>query len=87
MGSLFQSSTQSEKEKSDTQPKRTGPKEYTLEEIQKKQGPLCTWIIIDDKVYNVSNYMSSHPGGLLKILDHKAPNDATEAFRNQGHSK
>jgi cytochrome b involved in lipid metabolism len=43
------------------------------------------WIIINGKVYNVSAFLSEHPGGPEIILD-QAGKDATEDFEDTGHS-
>ena len=43
------------------------------------------WIIINGKVYNVSAFLSEHPGGPEIILD-LAGKDATEDFEDTGHS-
>lgn len=43
------------------------------------------WIIINSKVYNVSAFLSDHPGGPEIILD-QAGKDATEDFEDTGHS-
>merc|ERR1712179_157230 len=44
------------------------------------------WIIIDNKVFNVTPFLKQHPGGADVILD-LAGKDATEAFKDVGHSK
>ena len=43
------------------------------------------WIIINNHVYDVSKYLSSHPGGKLSILRF-AGKDATEMFFKLEHS-
>jgi cytochrome b involved in lipid metabolism len=43
------------------------------------------WIVINGKVYNVSPYLSEHPGGPEIILD-QAGKDASEDFEDTGHS-
>ncbi|GLB40182.1 putative acyl-CoA dehydrogenase, N-terminal domain [Lyophyllum shimeji] len=56
-------------------------KEFTREEIAKhnKNGDL--WIIVDSKVFDLSKFVSMHPGGLSVLLDGEiAGQDATEAF-------
>ncbi|NXX84254.1 FADS1 desaturase, partial [Urocolius indicus] len=37
------------------------------------------WLVIDRKVYDVSNFSKQHPGG-RKVLSHYAGQDATDAF-------
>jgi cytochrome b involved in lipid metabolism len=43
------------------------------------------WVVINGKVYNVSAYLSEHPGGPEIILD-QAGKDASEDFEDTGHS-
>ena len=44
------------------------------------------WIIINNSIYNVTDFLKEHPGGSEVILDF-AGKDATEAFADVGHSK
>eukprot|EP00996_Jenningsia_fusiforme_P005104 NODE_6009_length_615_cov_838.583039_g5606_i0.p1 GENE.NODE_6009_length_615_cov_838.583039_g5606_i0~~NODE_6009_length_615_cov_838.583039_g5606_i0.p1 ORF type:complete len:113 (+),score=30.45 NODE_6009_length_615_cov_838.583039_g5606_i0:176-514(+) len=44
------------------------------------------YIIINDKVYDTTKFMSEHPGGGDIILDH-AGRDASNDFEAAGHSK
>ena len=43
------------------------------------------WTIINGKVYDVTYYLSHHPGGVGKIMEY-AGKDASLAFESQGHS-
>ncbi len=43
------------------------------------------WIRIDDDVYNVTNFISMHPGGRQKLISHCGI-DATADFAAVGHS-
>jgi acyl-CoA 6-desaturase (Delta-6 desaturase) len=52
---------------------------YTWEEVQKHTKSGDQWIVVERKVYNVSQWVKKHPGG-LRILGHYAGEDATEAF-------
>ncbi|XP_051739061.1 acyl-CoA 6-desaturase [Ctenopharyngodon idella] len=52
---------------------------YTWEEVQKHTKSGDQWIVVERKVYNVSQWVKKHPGG-LRILGHHAGEDATEAF-------
>ena len=77
---------QEEKEKDEEQ--QTGPKKYSLEEVWKHDKTDDCWIIIDDKVYDVSSYMMNHPGGFYKLISNSGPgSDASFDFFNHGHSK
>ncbi|KAG1929677.1 fatty acid desaturase [Pimephales promelas] len=52
---------------------------YTWEEVQKHTKFGDQWIVVERKVYNVSQWVKRHPGG-VRILGHYAGEDATEAF-------
>merc|ERR1712137_1478915 len=56
-----------------------GPKVYTKEEVAKHTTKGDCWVILNDKVLDVTNFLSQHPGGELAILTF-AGKDATEAF-------
>ncbi|KAJ5449337.1 Cytochrome b5 [Penicillium cf. griseofulvum] len=58
---------------------------YTLEEVQRHNKPDDVWIILHNKVYDVTKYLEDHPGGSA-ILIEVAGTDATEAFEETGHS-
>merc|ERR1739844_725260 len=52
---------------------------YTKEEVAKHTTKTDCWVILNDKVLNVTNFLSQHPGGELAILTF-AGKDATEEF-------
>merc|ERR1712137_1338249 len=56
-----------------------GPKVYTKEEVAKHTTKGDCWVILNDKVLDVTNFLSQHPGGELAILTF-AGKDATEEF-------
>ncbi|XP_053324339.1 cytochrome b5 [Spea bombifrons] len=58
---------------------------YTLDEIQKHNHSKSTWIIIHNKVYDVTKFLEEHPGG-EEVLREQAGGDATESFEDIGHS-
>ena len=59
-------------------------KVYTTGEVEKHNSKGDMWVIINDSVYDVSNF-DKHPGGQDIFLDH-AGQDATERFEEEGHS-
>merc|ERR1719356_321146 len=52
---------------------------YTVEEVAKHNKKDDCWVILGGKVLDVTNFLSSHPGGELAILTF-AGKDATEEF-------
>lgn len=58
---------------------------YTLEEVAKHNTKTDCWIIIGDNVCDVTKFIDEHPGGEFCLLNN-AGKDATEAFRDVGHS-
>lgn len=62
-----------------------GVKYYTLEEIRSHNSMKDTWLIIHDKVYDITHFLEEHPGG-EEVLVEQAGADATESFEDVGHS-
>ena len=60
-------------------------KAYSLTEIGKHDFDGDCWLIINNNVYNVTAYISSHPGGTA-ILEN-CGKDATELFNAKPHSQ
>eukprot|EP00411_Alexandrium_monilatum_P099525 CAMPEP_0175799738 /NCGR_PEP_ID=MMETSP0097-20121207/86661_1 /TAXON_ID=311494 /ORGANISM="Alexandrium monilatum, Strain CCMP3105" /LENGTH=634 /DNA_ID=CAMNT_0017111015 /DNA_START=1 /DNA_END=1905 /DNA_ORIENTATION=+ len=56
-----------------------GMSSYTKEEVAKHTTKSDCWVILNDKVLNVTNFLSQHPGGELAILTF-AGKDATAEF-------
>mmetsp|Transcript_15424 Transcript_15424/g.29091 ORF Transcript_15424/g.29091 Transcript_15424/m.29091 type:complete len:924 (+) Transcript_15424:130-2901(+) len=52
---------------------------YTMEEIEKHNTESDAWIIVNDKVYDCTEYLELHPGGSDSILIN-AGGDSTEDF-------
>jgi L-lactate dehydrogenase (cytochrome) len=52
---------------------------YTVEEVAEHATKTDCWIIIKQMVYDVSEFMKSHPGGSA-IMMNVAGQDATEYF-------
>ncbi|KAI9163092.1 NADH-cytochrome b5 reductase 1 [Paramyrothecium foliicola] len=60
--------------------------EFTAQEVAAHKSAGDVWMVINEKVYNVSKYLENHPGGPEVLLE-AAGTDATEAFDNAGHSE
>jgi len=56
-----------------------GGKVFTMEEIAKHNTEHDCWIIVNDKVYDCTDYMDLHPGGIDSILINGGA-DSTEDF-------
>ncbi|KAL1707114.1 FMN-dependent dehydrogenase-domain-containing protein [Schizophyllum commune] len=52
---------------------------WTLEEVKKHNTRESCWVIIKNKVYDVTNFLNDHPGGAAIILKY-AGRDATAAY-------
>ncbi|VDK71274.1 unnamed protein product [Onchocerca ochengi] len=61
-------------------------KEYTTAEVAAHNDVSSTWIIIDNNVYDVTKFLQEHPGGDEVLLE-QAGRDATESFKDTGHSR
>lgn len=49
---------------------------YTWEEIQKHNLRADKWLVIERKVYNITQWVKRHPGG-IRVISHYAGEDAT----------
>ncbi|KAF3080613.1 hypothetical protein TWF569_004923 [Orbilia oligospora] len=63
----------------------TETKEYTYADVAAHDTKESMYVVIDDKVYDVSPFVDEHPGGEEVMLD-VAGQDGTEAFEDVGHS-
>ncbi len=63
-----------------------GVRHYTLSEIATHDRNDDLWMIIHDKVYDVTSMIDEHPGG-AEVLFECAGMDATEPFDDVGHSQ
>jgi len=60
-------------------------KELSFEEINKHNDKNSTWIVINNDVYDVTEFLNEHPGG-EEVLIEQAGKEASEAFEDVGHS-
>ncbi|GAB5587895.1 hypothetical protein Unana1_02795 [Umbelopsis nana] len=58
---------------------------FTHEQVAAHNTKADLYMIIHNKVYNISEFVDEHPGGEEVLLDEGAK-DATEAFEDVGHS-
>ncbi|RDD37388.1 Cytochrome b5 [Trichoplax sp. H2] len=61
------------------------PKTFTRSEVIEHDKSESLWLVVHNKVYDVTNFMVEHPGG-EEILLEMAGKDATIAFEENGHS-
>ncbi|XP_069033725.1 cytochrome b5 [Embiotoca jacksoni] len=62
-----------------------GVRYYRLSEIELQNSCKSRWLIIHNKVYDVTAFLEEHPGG-EEVLREQAGGDATESFEDVGHS-
>ncbi|KAM4543485.1 cytochrome b5 [Fundulus heteroclitus] len=62
-----------------------GVKYFRLSEIEAQNSFKSTWILIHNKVYDVTKFLDEHPGG-EEVLREQAGGNATESFEDVGHS-
>ncbi|XP_037077599.1 cytochrome b5-like isoform X3 [Pollicipes pollicipes] len=62
-------------------------KVFSLKEVEQHVGEQKkdVWIVIHDRVYNVTGFLDEHPGG-EEVLKDMAGKVATENFEDVGHS-
>uniref|UniRef100_A0A3B4AZV5 Cytochrome b5 heme-binding domain-containing protein n=1 Tax=Periophthalmus magnuspinnatus TaxID=409849 RepID=A0A3B4AZV5_9GOBI len=59
-----------------TGPGAGSPAVFTWEEVQRHSHRGDQWLVIDRKVYNVTQWAKRHPGG-FRLIQHYAGEDAT----------
>ncbi|XP_071513529.1 cytochrome b5 isoform X2 [Panulirus ornatus] len=64
---------------------KCGPKVFTLAEIAEHKKSDSCWVVIHDKVYDVTKFLDEHPGGEEVLLE-QGGMDTTESFEDVGHS-
>ncbi|KAL9242320.1 hypothetical protein vseg_016333 [Gypsophila vaccaria] len=66
-----------------TKPIPKGPQKYTKTDVSLHNKRTDCWVIIKDKVYDVTSYVEEHPGGDAILTN--AGGDATEGFFGPQH--
>ncbi|XP_069114184.1 cytochrome b5-like [Argopecten irradians] len=59
---------------------------YSLKEVADHCDTQSCWIVLHDKIYDVTRFLHEHPGGMEILLEH-AGRDATLDFEEKGHSR
>jgi len=59
---------------------------FSREEVKKHNSEQSCWIILDEKIYDVTPFLDDHPGGGDLLLE-KAGADGTKDFKEAAHSK
>lgn len=60
-------------------------KKYTWAEVAMHKAEDDLWVVINDGVYDLTSYMSEHPGGPI-VLASKGGKSASSAFEQAAHS-
>ncbi len=58
-------------------------KTFTTDEVTKHATSSDCWLIIEDKVYDVTDFLGSHPGGAQQITPY-CGKEASDAFASRG---
>ncbi|XP_076808559.1 cytochrome b5-like isoform X2 [Clavelina lepadiformis] len=58
---------------------------FRIDEVKQHNNIKSAWIIVHNKIYDVTEFLEEHPGGEEVLLE-QAGKDATESFEDVGHS-
>lgn len=67
------------------EPLPAGLPSFTREQVGKHSSEADAWIIVKNRVFDVTKFVGEHPGGKQILLD-VAGKDATSDFADVGHS-
>ncbi|XP_070200867.1 cytochrome b5-like isoform X2 [Littorina saxatilis] len=62
------------------------PPVFSRRDVMKHCDETSCWIIVEDKVYDVTRFLDLHPGG-SEIIMECAGSEASAAFWDKGHSR
>ncbi|KAI9020819.1 cytochrome b5-like heme/steroid binding domain-containing protein [Phycomyces nitens] len=60
---------------------------YSLKDVSKHNTKADMWVVIHNKVYDISSFVPDHPGSEDILINRAAGKDATEAFEDINHSE
>lgn len=80
------SSRRSRRQQRAREPETPQLPEYSLSEVAQHDMLHDCWMVLYDKVYDITQFLFEHPGGEELLMEH-AGRDGTIAFRGVGHSK
>jgi len=63
----------------------TETKIFRIEEVKIHNSVKSSWVIIHNKVYDITKFLEDHPGGEEVLLE-QAGQDSSESFEDVGHS-
>lgn len=55
--------------------------EFTIDDVKTHNTPESLWVVLNDKVYDVTSFLKEHPGGEKPLLKY-AGTDATVKFNS-----
>jgi cytochrome b involved in lipid metabolism len=70
-----------------TVPENERMRYLSTEEIAKHNKPEDLWLIVDQRVFDVTSFVNFHPGGIEKLLENSGGKDATKMFYGTQHKK
>lgn len=62
---------------------QTGYENFSILEVSKHDSANDCWLIVEDSIYNMTNFMKKHPGG-SRVITGLCGKDGTNTFKNRG---